>query len=47
MNGCIIKDCQEEATHYIHHQATGQEAMICETHVIFIEGYDASKSEEE
>ena len=49
MSGCVIKDCQEEANHHIHNPSTGEGAMICQTHVIHIEGYDptVSNSEEE
>ena len=47
MSGCVIKDCQEEANHHTHNPSTGEGAMICDTHVILIDGYDASKSEEE
>ena len=46
---CIIIDCPEEANHHIHNPSTGEGAMICQTHVIHIEGYDptVSNSEEE
>jgi|TARA_R110000751_G_scaffold87229_1_gene173034 hypothetical protein len=44
--GCIIKDCQEEAIHKIHHPETKNNAMICETHVILIPGYEPNTEEE-
>jgi hypothetical protein len=43
---CIIVDCQEEAIHKIHHPETKNNAMICETHVILVPGYEPSIEEE-
>ena len=39
MSNCLITDCQEEAHHHIHNPKTGHGAMICETHVVLIDGY--------
>jgi len=47
MSKCVIKDCTEDANHPIHNPATGQNAVICDTHVVFIEGYQPDESNEE
>ena len=47
MSVCVIKDCPEEANHHIHNPTTGDAAMICDTHVVLIDGYEPPKTEEE
>ena len=47
MTGCVIIDCEEEANHTIHNPSTGQEANICDTHVVFVPGYIPPNTDEE
>ena len=46
MSNCLITDCQEEANHHIHNPKTGKQAMICELHVVLIDGYKPNTGEE-